>query len=146
MNGMRKWLGTLISALALAAISLPTIAAPAKLFGLDMSPSTATTAAVTLTAKYSNLTPNGNSVINTVILTPPIGVTVTGTSFPNGGNKVTCPATTVACSVRMDRAHMPAKVRRVTEVTAASVAPEGLLNFLICTHLPIGEQQVMNSS
>jgi len=95
MNGMRKWLGTLISALALAAISLPTIAAPAKLFGLDMSPSTATTAAVTLTAKYSNLTPNGNSVINTVILTPPAGVTVTGTSFPNGGNKVTCPATTV---------------------------------------------------
>ena len=94
MNGMRKWLGILMSAVAIAAVSLPTIAAPAKIFGLTMAPSTVTSSPASLTAKFSNLTPNGNSVINTVILSPPAGVTATAT-FPNGGQKVTCPATTV---------------------------------------------------
>ena len=93
MMGMRKWVGFLM-ALAFAVFALPGIAAPAKIFGLVMAPSTVTTATGPLTATFSNLTPNGNSVINTVILTPPTGVTATAT-FPNGGNKVTCPATTV---------------------------------------------------
>ena len=86
MNGVRKWLGILMSALALAAVSLPTVAAPAKIFGLTMAPSTVTSSPASLTAKFTNLTPNGNSVINTVILTPPTGVTATAT-FPNGGKR-----------------------------------------------------------
>ena len=99
MNSIRKYLGFLLAALALAAVSLPSSAAqPAKIFGLVMSPSTAASTSVSLQATYSNLTPNGNSVINTVILTPPVGSTNVAASFPQGGNQVTCPATTVNSS------------------------------------------------
>jgi hypothetical protein len=95
MNSMRKWVG-LLMALAFAAVALPSSAAgPTKIFSIDMSPATVTTTSASLTAKYANQTPNGNSVINTVILSPPAGVTITGASFPFGGNSVTCPATTV---------------------------------------------------
>jgi hypothetical protein len=94
MNSTRKLVG-LLMVLAFAVFALPASAAgPAKIFGLTMSPSTVTSNTQPLTATFSNLTPNGNSVINTVILTPPNGLTATAT-FPNGGNKVTCPATTV---------------------------------------------------
>ncbi len=93
MNSMRKFL-CVLTAVVLAAFALPSFAAqPTKIFSLKMSPATVNTSPVTLTATYANTTPNGNSVINTVILTPPSGIVVTGTSFPQGANRVTCPAT-----------------------------------------------------
>jgi hypothetical protein len=95
MNSMRKWVGLFV-ALAFAAFALPSSAAqPAKIFSLNMSPVTVNSTTADLTAKYSNQTPNGNSVINTVILSPEVGVTINSTSFTNGGNQVSCPATTV---------------------------------------------------
>lgn len=98
MKSMRKTLGFLILS-AFAAFALTASAAgPAKIFGLVMAPATVSSSPAALTAKFSNLTPNGNSVINTVILSPPTTApkftSVTAT-FPNGGNQVACPATTV---------------------------------------------------
>jgi hypothetical protein len=96
MISMRKWVG-LLTALALAAFALPSSAAggPAKIFSINMSPATVTSTSVDLTAKFSNQTPNGNSVINTTILSPDASVTINSVTFPNGGNQVACPATTV---------------------------------------------------
>jgi|SRR5689334_11811056 len=94
MSYLRKSL-YLVAAVMLAAFALPSVAAqPTKIFSLTMTPANVSTSPATLTAKYTNTTPNGNSVINTVILTPPNGIAVTGVSFPFGGNKVACPATT----------------------------------------------------
>jgi len=98
MNGMRKIFG-LLMAFMLVGFALPSIAAqPSKIFGLVMAPATVPSSPAALTATFSNTTPTGNSVINTVILTPPAGVSVSGILFPQGGNQVQCPATTVNSS------------------------------------------------
>lgn len=97
MSRMFKFLGVLVTALTLGAFALPSGAAggPAKIFGLAMSPSKVNTTPTPLTVTFSNQTPNGNSVINTVILSPPAGGSVGSPTFPNGGSSVACPATTV---------------------------------------------------
>lgn len=100
MTSIRRLLA-LFPTIALVAFALPTSAAPTKIFGLVMSPANVSTSPVQLTATFSNLTPNGNSVVNTVILTPPTSaptLTVNSVSFPNGGSQIACPATTVNSS------------------------------------------------
>jgi len=78
--------------LALMAFALPSSAAPAKIFGLTMdtypTPGQAVlpNTTVTLSAKYTNLTPNGNSTINWVHLTVPAGMAITNIVFPQGGS------------------------------------------------------------
>jgi hypothetical protein len=67
----------LASILALVAFALPAGAAqqPQKIYSLNVSP--LGTSPIQLTMK--NETPNGNSTINSFILSPPAGVTITGT-------------------------------------------------------------------
>jgi hypothetical protein len=92
MNGMRKVL-CILMAMTLAMFALPSTAqSPQKIFSLKMDtvpPGGSVTAGATgvmLSATFRNETPNGNSSINSAILTVPTGMTVTGTSFPNGGH------------------------------------------------------------
>ena len=92
MNNMRKLL-CLVMVMGLAVFALPSTAqSPQKIFSLKMDtvPSggsvTAGATGVVLSATFRNETPNGNSSINSTILTVPAGITVTATSFPNGGH------------------------------------------------------------
>jgi len=80
----------------LAAFALPSFAGPpSKIFGLTMSPATVSgVPPVTLTATYTNLTPNGNATVNTLILSPPTAFTANASNINSGGNVVSCPATT----------------------------------------------------
>jgi hypothetical protein len=75
MNGMRKLVGLLL-AVILTAFALPA-AAQSKQYSLNVSPS-AITAGTTapLSALFTNLTPNGNSSINSFKLTAPAGITI----------------------------------------------------------------------
>jgi hypothetical protein len=95
MNGMRKMLCFLM-AMVLAAFALPTIAAPEKVFSLSVSPHLlpATGQPIDVTATYTNTT-GGNSLINSVVLIPPPGVTLSN-ARPHDGTVITCPSSTTA--------------------------------------------------
>lgn len=98
MTSIRKLL-FLVLAVALTAFALPSLAAPAKIFGLTMdavpSGNFIGGQVNTLSAKYTNLTPGGNSTINWVHLSVPNALWSTypgsGTptapiiKFPQGG-------------------------------------------------------------
>jgi hypothetical protein len=100
MTSIRK-LFFIVATIAMAAFAPPSLAAqPAKIFGLTMDtvPSGNFIAGQvnTLSAKYTNLTPNGNSTINWVYLTvpatlwgvypaPPAAALTPLVKFPQGG-------------------------------------------------------------
>src|SRR2546423_12932366 len=84
---MRKLL-CLVMVMGLAVFALPSTAqSPQKIFSLKMDtvPSggsvTAGATGVVLSATFRNETPNGNSSINSTILTVPAGITVTAICF-----------------------------------------------------------------
>ena len=72
MNSLTKVLGILM-ALMLSAFALPASAAdPQKIYSINVSPLGTAPVAVTI----KNETPNGNSTVNSFIISPPPGVTV----------------------------------------------------------------------
>src|SRR6266508_5894485 len=90
MNSMRKFLYVLM-AVGMAAFALPAIAAD-KLFDISVAqavtepppgvlPAGETT---TLSVTFTNKSPDGNSVIKSVRLTAPLGVTFTSATVPSG--------------------------------------------------------------
>ena len=85
MNSLRKTVGFLM-ALMLAAFALPSLA-QTKIYSINVSPLGPNPVAVTI----KNETPNGNSTVNSFIIQPPNGVTVTLAS----------PASSASASVSM---------------------------------------------
>ena len=80
---INKLLTLSIGALAAAAFAFPATAA--KIYSLNMSPSSVTAGTpTTMTATFKNETPNGNSTINSLSLTAPSGLTISSASSPNG--------------------------------------------------------------
>jgi len=104
MTSIRKWFYALFAA-ALMALALPSIAAnPQKIFGLTMSGTLVPNSLSTITAKYTNLTPSGNSTINWVYLIVPntLGpISAANVTFPQGGSvfSITPGATTTTIIV-----------------------------------------------
>ena len=85
MKCLRNVLRTLMAVLVVA-LALPANAAPEKIFSVSMSPANVTAGtAVALTATIKNETPNGNSSINSFVLTAPSGYTITGVGVPPSG-------------------------------------------------------------
>src|SRR5258705_8852838 len=71
MNNLRKIVGFLM-VLMLAVFAMPSLAAPTKIYSINVS--ALGTAPVQVTLK--NETPNGNSTINSFVIKPPSGVTL----------------------------------------------------------------------
>lgn len=98
MDYLRKGL-CLIAGLMFVVWALPSFAAPTKQFGITIT-STCTGSSCNGNIQFTNLTPSGNSTINTVIISPPAGYTVTTPALnatvtgasPTGGKRVACPA------------------------------------------------------
>ena len=79
MNGIRKLLLMATAAMLVAIAPIAGAAPPTKKFSLDLSPTFLAPGSVTLSATIKNETPNGNSSINSLILTIPAGYTLNGT-------------------------------------------------------------------
>lgn len=84
MNIKNGFLG-FVTALVLAAFALPGIAAPAKIYSLNITPtSVASGAATAMTVVLKNETPTGNSSINSYVLSVTSGLTIASASTANG--------------------------------------------------------------
>lgn len=78
MNGLRRF-AAIFLATVLAVLAPPAGAAnPEKIYSINVSPLGATPIAVTI----KNETPNGNSTINSFVITAPAGVTITSLGNP----------------------------------------------------------------
>ena len=88
MNGIRKLLLFATAAMLVALAPLANAAAPTKKFSVDLSPAFLTPGSVTLSATIKNETPNGNSSINSLILTIPNGYTLNGTPTTTWGAQI----------------------------------------------------------
>lgn len=73
---LRKILGVAAAAL-LAALAVPSLAQPAKIYSLVVSPTALPAGQTTeVTVTFKNQVPNGNSSFNSLVLTAPEGVTI----------------------------------------------------------------------
>jgi hypothetical protein len=98
MNGIRKLL-LYMTAIAFVAFAAPGYgAAPTKKFSVDMSPSAVAPGSTTLHATIKNETPNGNSSINSLILTIPSGYTLNGTPTANWAGQISTSGQQVSMS------------------------------------------------
>lgn len=77
MNGLRK-LASMMVVIAAALISLPAAAAPEKKFSVGLSPNSVAVGNNAVTALIRNETPGGNSSVNSLKLTLPLGYEVVG--------------------------------------------------------------------
>jgi hypothetical protein len=83
-------------AIVLAALALPAFAAasPDKVFKVTATPAVVVVAGASVVIDFANVSPNGNSVIGSIILQPPTGVTFVLGQPLSSGKAVTCPAST----------------------------------------------------
>jgi hypothetical protein len=89
MNGVLNAL-RLLAVLALAAVALPTSAAPEKIFSISVTPAVLPAGQSTqIEATFRNESPNGNSTVNSLILTlnTPVNVTLSN-ALPDNGTAV----------------------------------------------------------
>lgn len=97
MNGLRKLLGFLILCMATVALSA-NAAPPSKKFSIDLSPAFVAPGSVTLNATIKNETPNGNSSINSLVLTIPAGYALSGSPSANWDGQISVSGQSVSMS------------------------------------------------
>lgn len=120
MNSLRNMVRAFL-AVVIVAFALPTSAAnPEKIYSINVSPLGTTPVAVTI----RNETPNGNSTINSFIIQPPSGVSVT---LPPPGQRSSAPA-----DVQLIGGVI--QVKSFTGLKAGNQTPKALTIYLNATY------------